>query len=230
MKDFLSRYALFGLLLVLFVVYIVFDFNHYLSFDVVKSHHQLLMDWTHAHIVRSACLFVLLYIVVVATSVPVAAFLTLTAGFLFGPLLGSVLVISGATLGAFILYLAVTMAFATSLKAKASPAAKSMEARFRDHAFSYLLFLRLVPLFPFWLVNIVPALLGVSARVYLIATFIGIIPGSIIYVLVGNGLGHVFDTNQEPSFSLLSDPVIYIPLILLGVLSLVPVIYKAIKK
>lgn len=107
---------------------------------------------------------------------------------------------------------------------------KGMEQGFKDNAFSYLLVLRLVPLFPFWLVNIVPALLGVSKRTFVFATFMGIIPGSFVYVLVGNGLGHIFDANQTPDLSIIFDAKVLLPLLGLALLSLLPVVYKFVKR
>jgi uncharacterized membrane protein YdjX (TVP38/TMEM64 family) len=104
-----------------------------------------------------------------------------------------------------------------------------MEQGFRDNALSYLLFLRLIPLFPFWLVNLVPAFLGVPLWTYVIGTFFGIMPGSIVYTSVGNGLGAVFDQGRTPDLSIIFKPEILLPIIGLAVLSLVPVAYKAIK-
>lgn len=104
-----------------------------------------------------------------------------------------------------------------------------MQQGFQENAFSYLLFLRLVPIFPFWLVNIVPALLGISKQTFVIATFLGIIPGSFIYVLVGNGLGHVLDANKTPNLRIIFDPEVLIPLLALALISLIPVGYKHFK-
>ena len=107
--------------------------------------------------------------------------------------LGMALVLVGATAGAIGIFLAARHTLGDFLRAKAGPAIRRMEAGFRDNAFSYLMVLRLVPVFPFWLVNLVPAFLGVSLRTYAAATFLGIIPGSFVYCGVGNGLGAVFD-------------------------------------
>ena len=104
-----------------------------------------------------------------------------------------------------------------------------MEAGFRDNALSYLLVLRLVPLFPFWVVNLVPALLGVSTRTYVVGTFFGIIPGSSVFCSVGNGLGTVFDSGGTPDLGIIFEPEIFGPLMALAVLSLIPVFYKRFK-
>ena len=218
---------LLGTLLALFFY---FRLDHYLSFDSLKSNRALLSTWTEQHRLISLLTFAVLYMLSVAVSIPGAWFLTLTAGFLFGPILGTVVVICSATFGAFVVYLAVKYALRDWVAKKTTRWLKTMEQGFQDNAFSYLLFLRLVPLFPFWLVNIVPALLGIPTRTYLTTTFIGIIPGSFVYVLVGNGLGHVFDTNQIPNLGILKDPVVLLPLIALALLSLVPIAYRRLKK
>ena len=101
-----------------------------------------------------------------------------------------------------------------------------MEAGFRENALSYLLALRLIPVFPFWLVNLVPALLGVPFRVYLIGTFVGIIPGTFIYASVGDGLGTVFAAGKRPDIDLIFMPEILLPVIGLALLALAPVAYK----
>jgi uncharacterized membrane protein YdjX (TVP38/TMEM64 family) len=104
-----------------------------------------------------------------------------------------------------------------------------MEDGFRENALHYLLFLRLVPILPFWLVNLVPAFLGVPFRIYLTATFFGIIPGSLVYASVGNGLGAVFDAGATPDLGIIFKPAIILPLAGLAILAILPVAYKKIK-
>ena len=145
---------------------------------------------------------------------------------LFGALAGAVYAIFAATVGAMALYLAARFAFGDLLRAKAGPAVRKMEAGFRENALSYLLALRLIPVFPFWLVNLVPALLGVPFRVYLIGTFFGIIPGTFIFASVGNGLGTVFAAGGRPDIDLIFMPEILLPIIGLALLALAPVAYK----
>ena len=104
-----------------------------------------------------------------------------------------------------------------------------MESGFRDNAISYMLILRLVPLFPFWLVNLVPAFLGVSFASYAVTTVIGIIPGTAVYSSVGNGLGALVEAGRMPDLGLITDPEILLPLLGLALLSFLPVVYKWIK-
>jgi uncharacterized membrane protein YdjX (TVP38/TMEM64 family) len=203
----------------------------YLSFESLKSHRTILLAWTNEHFLLSSLIYVAIYIIAVAVSIPGASFLTLAGGFLFGPFFGSILVIISATTGATLLYFAVKTSLGNWLSQKATGWINRMRVGFQENAFSYLLFLRLMPIFPFWVINIVPALLGVSAATFIVATFFGIMPGSIVYVLVGNGLSHLFATNQTPNFRIMFDPAVLYPLLALAALSVLPVIYqKFIKK
>ena len=226
----IKRWTPLIVLLILLGLFFYFQLYRYLSFESLKVNRALLLAWSEQHLIWVVLGFIGVYTISVACSVPGATFLTLAGGFLFGPWLGTLWVVISATLGAFIVFLAVELALRDWVAKKAAKWLKTMEQGFQHNAFSYLLFLRLVPLFPFWLVNIVPALLGISKRTFVIATLIGIIPGSFVYVLVGNGLGHVFDANETPNLGIIFDPKVLIPLLALALLSLVPVIYKLIQR
>ncbi len=184
------------------------------------------MEYVAAHGVLAVILFLIFYAVVIAFSLPGGAFMTITGGFLFGTFAGTVYTVLAATAGASVLYLAARFALGDLLRAKAGPAVRKMEAGFRENALSYLLALRLIPVFPFWLVNLVPALLGVPFRVYLIGTFFGIIPGTLVYTSIGNGLGAVFAAGGRPDLNLIFTPEILLPIIGLALLALIPVAYK----
>ena len=223
---FAKRWLLLSLVMCFIAAFLYFDLQQYLSFNAIKQHREQLLLWRDQHLITLAITYMIAYTLIVACSIPGATFLTLLGGFLFGLLIGSVLVVFSATLGALIIFLAVQLAFRDWFTQKAVRWLAIMEKGFKENAFAYLLFLRLVPLFPFWLVNIVPALLGVPKKTYVIATFLGIIPGSVIYVWVGRGLGYVLDTNQSPNLAIIFDPQILLPLIALGCLALLPVIYR----
>ncbi len=135
----------------------------------------------------------------------------------------------GATPGAAALSLVAKTSFGDARRAKAGPWLKKMEAGFQDDAFSYMLVLRLVPLFPFFVVNLVPALLGGRLRTYVVATFVGIIPGAFVFASVGAGLGSVFDSMEEFSPASALTPEVITALVGLAVLSLIPVAYKKLK-
>jgi uncharacterized membrane protein YdjX (TVP38/TMEM64 family) len=132
----------------------------------------------------------------------------------------------GATIGATAVFLAARYAFADLLRGKAAPWLKKMEAGFRENAMSYMLVLRLVPIFPFWLVNLVPAFLGVPLRIYVIGTAIGIIPGVIVYTLVGDGLGALFEAGEDLDLRIIFQPRILAPILGLAVLAVMPIICK----
>ena len=148
---------------------------------------------------------------------------------MFGTLMATVFVVSAATIGAVAIFLIARYSLADCFHAKMGPAALKMEAGFQANALSYLLFLRLVPAFPFWLINLVPAFLGVPLRIYIIGTFLGIIPGSVVYCSVGNGLGAVFDSGGSPDLGIIFQPEILAPIIAMAVLALLPIGYKWIK-
>ena len=208
------------------IAFFAFGLDDYVSFDMLHQHREALMEFVADYGVLAVILYLVCYVSVIAFSLPGGAFMTITGGFLFGALAGAVYAIFAATVGAMALYLAARFAFGDLLRAKAGPAVRKMEAGFRENALSYLLALRLIPVFPFWLVNLVPALLGVPFRVYLIGTFFGIIPGTFIFASVGNGLGTVFAAGERPDIDLIFMPEILLPIIGLALLALAPVAYK----
>lgn len=211
-------------------VFFYLNLDRYLTFSVLKQHHQTLLSWTETHYFLAVLIYIISYCLAVAISIPGATFLTLIGGFLFGIIFGTLYVLISATLGATFIFLAVRIALEPWMAKKTNLWIAKMRGGFQEGAFQYLLFLRLVPLFPFWVVNIVPALLGVRTRTFMIATFLGIIPGSIVYVTLGNGLGHIFDQNQTPNLGIIFDPPVLLPLLGLAFLSLVPIMYKWMKR
>lgn len=219
-----------GIVAVVVIDRTVFDLSQFLSFEALRTHRESLTGWVGAHPVSAPVAFVAVYALAVALSVPGAVFLSIAGGFLFGLVWGSVAILIGATAGAVAVFLAAKTALGDRLRRRAGPTVQRMKAGFRDNAFNYLLVLRLVPLFPFFLVNLVPAFLGVPLPTYFWATVLGIIPGVVVYASVGSGLGAVFDRGAVPDVGIIFDPVILGPLIGLSVLALVPVIYKAVRK
>ncbi len=213
-----------------FAAFFLFGLDRYLSFESLSENRQALLAWRADNQLLAALVFIAAYALVVAFSLPGAIWMTIAGGFLFGTLMGAIYVVVAATLGATAIFLAARYAFSDILRAKAGPAIRKMETGFRENALSYLLALRLVPIFPFWLVNLVPAFLGVPLRTFVIGTFFGIIPGSMVYTLVGNGLGAVFDAGGKPDLGLIFAPEILAPIIGLALLSLVPVAYKRFRR
>ena len=211
------------------VAFFAFGMDAYMSFEALRDRREGLLEWKAGHHGLAVFYFVGVYVLATAISVPGAVWLTIAGGFLFGAVECTILVVIGATLGALAVFLAARYAVGDYLHAKAGPAMRRMEAGFRENAMSYLLVLRLVPLFPFWLVNLVPAFLGVPIRTFVIGTFFGIIPGSFVFAGVGNGLGTVIDGGGMPDLSIIFEPEILFPIIGLAVLALVPVAYKKLK-
>lgn len=211
------------------LAFFLFDLDRYLSFQALAQHREWLVAEVAAHETLAVVAFVAVYGTAVAFSIPAGAALTVTAGFLFGTALAAAAAVVGATLGAIAVFLAARTALGDLLRAKAGPALLRMEAGFRANAFNYLLVLRLVPLFPFWLVNLVPAFLGVPLRTYVLATFLGIIPGTIVFASLGNGLGAILEAGGTPDLSIVFDPEVLLPILALAALALVPVLYKKMK-
>ncbi|MEK9673264.1 MAG: VTT domain-containing protein, partial [Rhodospirillaceae bacterium] len=160
---------------------------------------------------------------------PGAWVLTLRAGFLCGTWVAAAVVPAAATVGALAIFLAARYAVGDLLLRKAGPFVQKMEAGFRENAFSYMMFLRLVPAFPFWLVNLVPAFLNVTVPVYAVATFFGILPGTIVYSSIGSGLGQVIQAGGTPNLGIMEEPHVLGTILGLAVLSLLPIAYKKIK-
>lgn len=229
MVAILKRWIFLIILIITLGLFFYFDLQRYFTFDALKQHRQFLLAWTQAHYFLAVSLYIAAYTLAVAISFPGATFFTLVGGFLFGIVFGTLYVVISATLGALGIFLAVRTALEPYMKKRASKWIDSMRQGFQKNAMQYLLILRFIPLFPFWVVNIAAALLGVNTSTFVFATFIGIIPGSIVYVLIGSGLGHVLDQNKMPNLNIIFQPEILIPLILLAILSCLPSIYKFIK-
>lgn len=199
----------------------------YISLEALRENQGALKGFVAAHYVVAMVGFVALYALLTAISVPGASLLTIFGGFLFGVATGTIAVVIGATIGATILFLAARYVFGESLAAKAGPFVQKFEAGLKENELSYLFILRLVPLFPFFIVNIVPALFDVKIRNYILATFFGIIPGSLVYVSVGNGLGDALSAGQNvPLTGLMTRPSVILPIVGLIILSLIPILYK----
>ncbi len=209
--------------------FFVLDLGRYLSFSALGEHRVALLEWVGANSLLAPVIYILAYIVVVAFSLPGGAVMTISGGFLFGAVTGGICAVTGATLGATALFLIAKTSLGDYLLAKAGPAIRKMQAGFDENALSYMFVLRLIPLFPFFLVNLAPAFLGVPLRVYLIATFFGIMPGSFVYALVGAGLGSVFDRGETFTLAGVMTPQMIAALAGLGLLALVPVVYKKLK-
>jgi uncharacterized membrane protein YdjX (TVP38/TMEM64 family) len=226
-----ARFSARGLLplaaLVIAVVAVfAFDLDRFLTFDALGENRARLTSFAAENGLLAALVYVVIYVATVTMSLPGGAVLTIAGGFLFGTVLGSLLVVLAATAGATLLFLIARTALGEPLRAKAGPFLKRMEAGFHENAFSYLLALRLIPLFPLFIVSLVPAFLGVRLRTYVLATFVGIIPGTLVLATVGAGLGGVLDRSEQFSPASVLTPEILLALIGLAVLALLPVAFR----
>lgn len=193
-----------------------------LSLELIKQHRDGLIAYTQAHYGRMLLICALVYMVSTAFSIPGGAVLSLGVGLLFGRWMGTLLTVVSSSVGATLVFLAARFVFADTVRRHLAqyPAATRILDGFQQDAFNYLLFLRLVPLFPFWLVNLVPAITRIDTRTYFWATIIGVIPGSFVYVNLGQSLGEINSAKD-----LLSLEVV-LSFSLLGLFALLPVFFR----
>lgn len=204
--------------------------HHHLSMATLHGERVALERFVVDHPVIAPVIFVAIYAAATALSLPGALFLTLAGGFLFGVVLGGLWSVLGATAGAVVVFQIARSAFGAGWRQRAGPWLQRMEAGFREDAFAYLLVLRLIPLFPFWLVNLVPAFLGVSLRTFTLASILGMIPAAFVYASAGSGLNSILDRGDQPDLGLILEPKVLGPLLGLAVLVLLPVAYRRWKR
>jgi uncharacterized membrane protein YdjX (TVP38/TMEM64 family) len=197
-----------------------------LGWDSLARHQGQLTDWVGSHPLESATLFVAAYIATAALSLPQGALLTVAGGLLFGTVLGCALTITGATIGASILLLVVRSAFAQTLERHRDRIPQQVQTRLARDGFLYLLALRLVPLFPFWVVNLAAAVAGIRLTVFVPATFLGIAPASFVLSSIGSGVGTILAEGRTPDLSVLFSARILLPLLGLALLSLLPALMR----
>jgi uncharacterized membrane protein YdjX (TVP38/TMEM64 family) len=200
--------------------------HRWLAFEQLARHHAELQALVAARPLAGLAAFALIYVLVTAFSIPGGAPLTLIGGFLFGAVPTTAATVLGATVGASILYLAARSAIGGGLRRRAGPWLARLEEGFRRNAVNYLLTLRLIPLFPFFVVNLVAAVLGVGFRTFVLTTFFGIIPGTFVFASFGEGLGGILASGESFEPSAVLQPGIVVGLVGLGLLALAPVLYR----
>jgi uncharacterized membrane protein YdjX (TVP38/TMEM64 family) len=224
------RFLPFAILLVGLVAFFALGLHRYVSFETVARYRILLLSWVEAHPVMAPMAFIAAFALTIACLIPSGVIFAVTGGFLFGTLLGGICTVIGAIVGITVVFLAARTAFRDMLSARMGPTLRRMEEGFRRDAFSYLLVLRLIPVLPFFVVNIVPALLGVPFRTYFIASTLGFVPTIFVLASIGRGLGAVFDAGGTPDAGILLEPEIFLPLLGLAALALIPVVYRRFRK
>ena len=215
-----GKIALLAVFAAVIVAYFALDGQRYLSLEAVKANRDALLAFAGEHFILALAIAFIVYASAVAFSLPGGLVLSLTMGFLFGRWVGTVLAVLAATLGATLVFLAARYLFADAARRRMGALGEKISAGFAENAFHYLLFLRVVPLFPFFLVNLAPAFTGISLRTYVAGTFIGIIPGTFVYVNLGQTLGHIDSLSGLVSTETIG------AFVLLGLFALVPVFVK----
>jgi uncharacterized membrane protein YdjX (TVP38/TMEM64 family) len=227
---------------VLAIAIVAMGWHRELSLEVLIRHRAALDAFIDRHLLAALAAFLALYVAVVALSIPGAVFLTVSAGILFGWLVGGLVALAGATIGATIIFLIARSALCDYVHRKAGSRLAKLADGFKADAFSYLLFLRLVPVFPFWLVNLAPALLGVRLGTFVLATALGIIPATFAFACVGSGLDSLIAAQEAAYNACLAagrsdcrldfdlkaavTPKLLIALTALGILALVPTLVR----
>lgn len=209
-----------------------FFLRDYLTFDALAENRETLIGFRDANYLLTVLVFIAIYTVVVAFSLPGATILTLAGGFLFATFPGFLFNVIAATLGATAIFLAARWGFGKQLGAKlegSEGVVKKIKDGIDENQWSMLFLIRLVPAVPFFLANLIPSFLEVPLRRFVISTFFGIIPGSIVYTSVGAGLGEVFAAGETPNLGIIFEPYILFPIIGLCVLAVLPIIIKAVR-
>ncbi len=199
------------------MAFVAFDGPHYLSLDAIKLHRDALLTFTQDHYARALLIAFVAYVTATSLSIPSTTLFSLLLGFLFGRWVATALIVVGATIGASLLFLAVRYLFADAVRRRLGPMATRIEAGFTRNAFCWMLFLRLTPMVPYFLVNLIPTITGIRVWTYALATMIGIIPVTFVFTNLGQTLGRIDSTRD------LLSPEALTALALLGVLALVPV-------
>ncbi|MDG2242291.1 MAG: TVP38/TMEM64 family protein [Rhodospirillaceae bacterium] len=229
-KSLGKRAAVLTLFVALIGITLSTGVQDFLTLDSLRDNRQELLGFVASNYVGAVLTFILVYVLAVTFSIPGAVWLSISGGFVFSAGLGTVYIVVAATIGATFVFLLARYVLGDLLRSKAGGAIERMRFGFQQDAFSYMLVLRLVPLFPFFIVNLVPAFLSVPLRIYVAGTALGIIPGAFVFALVGSGLGTVFDAggNVDPG-AVLFRPEVIGSLVGLAVLALIPVAYKRLR-
>lgn len=204
--------------------------NQHLTFEALAEHRGRLIALVQDYAILIDIAFVLALTAVAALSIPAVAVMNVAAGFLFGTMFGAAYAVIGQTVGAVIIFVAVKVAFRDMVRRVPARVLRQVEAGFARNAFAYMIFLRLAPFLPAWMVNPLPALLGVRLKTFFAATLLGVIPGTLVFSSMGNGLGALIDAGQTPSFGALVRLDILVPLIGLTMLAAIPIVTRHFRK
>jgi len=222
-------------LLAILVVAIIgfFTLRDYLTFETLRENREALIAFRDANFLLMSLIFIGVYTVIVVFSLPGAAIASITGGFLFAMLPGTLYNLLAATLGASGIFLAARFGLGARLAAKmeaSEGAVKKIKDGIDENQWSVLFMMRLVPVLPFFVANLIPAFVGVPLHRFVITTFLGIIPGTLVFTSIGNGLGEVFAAGETPDLGLIFAPHIILPILGLAALSALPMAIKFFSK
>lgn len=209
-----------------------FTLRNYITFDTLRDNREALLELRDNHFALMVLAFIGIYMLIVTFSLPGAAVASVTGGFLFGLVAGTAFNVIAASLGAFAIFLAARWGLGQALAARLETSEgtlKRLKQGLHEHEISVLFLMRLVPAVPFFVANLLPALVGVRFVNFAITTVLGIIPGAIVFTWIGVGLGAVFDRGETPDLSLLWEPQIIGPILGLAALAALPILIKAIR-
>ena len=224
-----KRLALIGAFAALIAAFFAFDVDALISYQGLAENEAALKRAVADNRLVTILAYMAVYITAVAFSLLGALWLSLAGGLMFGTWQGGLIIIVAATIGASGLFMAARYIVGDALRARAGTSLQKFEAAFHRDAWSYMLILRLLPIFPFFIVNLGAALVGVRFPVFLLTTFFGIMPGTFVFASIGNGISVLLQAGQQPDLGVMSDPQILGPLLALALLSLAPIIWRRFK-
>ena len=220
------------LILIAAVAAVGFFYRDSFTFQTLAENRDRLIAWRDASYAAAAAGYMIAYVLVVAFSLPGALVMTLTGGFLFGLVPGALMTVTAATLGAVVIFLAARFGLGEALQARMDAGQGTLSrirAGLREDEVSYLFLMRLIPAIPFFVANLAPALMGVKLRNYVITTFFGIMPGTVVYTWVGAGLGRVFAAGERPDLGIFFEWHVLGPILGLCALAVLPIVLKRLR-
>ena len=230
-----SNYARLLPIAIIVIVAIIgaFTLREHLSFEALGNNRDALIAFRDANYLLTVLAFIAAYVVIVAFSLPGATAATLTGGFLFATFPGALFNITAATIGATLIFLAAKFGLGDRLAAKMDASdgkIQKIKAGIDENQWSMLFLIRLVPAVPFFVANLLPALVGVSTFRFVVTTFLGIIPGAVVYTSIGAGLSEVFAAGETPNLGIIFEPHILLPILGLAGLAALPIVIKALRR
>jgi uncharacterized membrane protein YdjX (TVP38/TMEM64 family) len=229
-KKSLKRFLPIIIILILMAaIYLLLTFD-IVDLEMIRKNHLVIKRFVKNYPILSPIIFIFSYIIIVALSIPIGSFVTMFAGYLFSPISATIYVILGATIGASIIFLAARYALSSFFRKKVGRFVEKLQRNFQSDSINYLLFLRFVPIFPFWALNISLAFLDVSLFNYAWTCLVGIIPGTFVYASAGSGLAEVLAAGEKVNIATIFNWKLRVTLIGIGIVILIPVIYKKFRK